>query len=255
MLDRLALWLCGLLVLSSACKSREDPGATGTKVTAESEYDATEPLVDDNYRFRLVTPGPGWKLLHTVDIRQLVPISQIERLVPGREMDNPHVAGVSWLVLVGLVALRLATDSPRLRSDARDVGALTSVAAAGVLGTRLDLAGWPAAAVAFWAIALVLWLVLMPLAARGWPRATTGSHFLVVVATQAVAILAAAVTWRHGVQGLVPVGFAITVPAEGLVGRMSLPTMASAIALAIITPLVARWFWQFGLRHYSGASA
>jgi hypothetical protein len=31
------------------------------------------------------------------DIRQLVPMSQIERLVPGREMENPHIAGVSWL--------------------------------------------------------------------------------------------------------------------------------------------------------------
>ena len=31
------------------------------------------------------------------DIRQVVPISQIERLVPGRELENPHIAGVSWL--------------------------------------------------------------------------------------------------------------------------------------------------------------
>jgi hypothetical protein len=31
------------------------------------------------------------------DIRQMVPMSQIERLVPGRELANPHVAGVSWL--------------------------------------------------------------------------------------------------------------------------------------------------------------
>ena len=31
------------------------------------------------------------------DIRQTVPISQIERLVPGRELANPHIAGVSWL--------------------------------------------------------------------------------------------------------------------------------------------------------------
>lgn len=31
------------------------------------------------------------------DIRQTVPIAQIERLVPGRELPNPHVAGVSWL--------------------------------------------------------------------------------------------------------------------------------------------------------------
>ena len=31
------------------------------------------------------------------DIRQMVPVSQIERLVPGRELQNPHIAGVSWL--------------------------------------------------------------------------------------------------------------------------------------------------------------
>lgn len=31
------------------------------------------------------------------DIRQLVPMSQIERLVPGRELENPQVAGVSWM--------------------------------------------------------------------------------------------------------------------------------------------------------------
>jgi hypothetical protein len=31
------------------------------------------------------------------DIRQTVPIAQIDRLVPGRELPNPHVAGVTWL--------------------------------------------------------------------------------------------------------------------------------------------------------------
>jgi hypothetical protein len=31
------------------------------------------------------------------DIKQMVPMSQIERLVPGRELPNPHIAGVSWL--------------------------------------------------------------------------------------------------------------------------------------------------------------
>ena len=54
---------------------------------------------------------------------------------------------------------------------------------------------------------------------------------------------------------LVPVGFAVTVPAEGLVGRMSASTLAVALALAIVMPLVARRFWRFGLKHYSGASA
>jgi viologen exporter family transport system permease protein len=54
---------------------------------------------------------------------------------------------------------------------------------------------------------------------------------------------------------LVPVGFAVTVPAESLVGRMTLSTLAGAIALAVTLPLVARWFWRVGIRHYSGASA
>lgn len=54
---------------------------------------------------------------------------------------------------------------------------------------------------------------------------------------------------------LVPVGFAVTVPAEGLVGRMTPSTLAGAVALAIALPLVARWFWRIGIRHYSGASA
>ena len=54
---------------------------------------------------------------------------------------------------------------------------------------------------------------------------------------------------------LVPIGFAITVPAEGLVGRLSIPTLAGALALAIALPLIARWFWLIGVRHYSGASA
>jgi ABC-2 type transport system permease protein len=54
---------------------------------------------------------------------------------------------------------------------------------------------------------------------------------------------------------LVPIGFAITVPTEGLVGRLTSPNLLGAIALAIALPLVARAFWRIGVRHYSGASA
>ena len=54
---------------------------------------------------------------------------------------------------------------------------------------------------------------------------------------------------------LVPVGFAITVPAQGLVGRLSWPALLGAVGLAVALPLAARWFWTVGVRHYSGASA
>ena len=60
---------------------------------------------------------------------------------------------------------------------------------------------------------------------------------------------------RYILTFLVPVGFAITVPTEGLVGRLTSPTLVGAIALAIVLPLIARAFWKFGVRHYSGASA
>ena len=54
---------------------------------------------------------------------------------------------------------------------------------------------------------------------------------------------------------LVPIGFAITVPTEGLVGRLTSSNLLGAIALAVALPLVARAFWKIGVRHYSGASA
>src|ERR687894_237304 len=54
---------------------------------------------------------------------------------------------------------------------------------------------------------------------------------------------------------IVPVGFAVTVPSEGLTGRSSPTLLVGAVGLAIVLPLLARLFWRFGIRHYSGASA
>lgn len=54
---------------------------------------------------------------------------------------------------------------------------------------------------------------------------------------------------------LVPVAFAVTVPAESLSGRLTAATLAGALALAAALLVLSRWFWKFGLKHYSGASA
>jgi ABC-2 type transport system permease protein len=53
----------------------------------------------------------------------------------------------------------------------------------------------------------------------------------------------------------VPVAFAVTVPAEALVGRLTPATLVLAILLAFGIAAVARAFWRYGVRHYSGASA
>jgi ABC-2 type transport system permease protein len=60
---------------------------------------------------------------------------------------------------------------------------------------------------------------------------------------------------RSGLTFVVPVAFAVTVPAEAMTGRLTLATAMGGIALAIAFVTVSRWFWFFGLKHYTGASA
>jgi ABC-2 type transport system permease protein len=60
---------------------------------------------------------------------------------------------------------------------------------------------------------------------------------------------------RYSVTFLVPIAFAITVPAEALTSRLEWETLALAVAFAIALFAFTRWFWRFGLRRYSGASA
>ena len=63
-------------------------------------------------------------------------------------------------------------------------------------------------------------------------------------------------TWlRFGVTFLVPIAFAVTVPAEALTSRLDWQTLVLALVFAIAFFAFTRWFWRFGLRRYSGASA
>jgi ABC-2 type transport system permease protein len=54
---------------------------------------------------------------------------------------------------------------------------------------------------------------------------------------------------------LVPVAFAISVPAQALTGRLTLETWLGAVALTIFLFSFARAIWKIGLKNYSGASA
>lgn len=54
---------------------------------------------------------------------------------------------------------------------------------------------------------------------------------------------------------LVPVAFAVTVPAEAVVGRLTGAVLLIAVGLALLLLAGARLFWRYGIRHYSGASA
>ena len=54
---------------------------------------------------------------------------------------------------------------------------------------------------------------------------------------------------------IVPVAFAVTVPAGALVGRLTMQWLIGALALAAVLLVASHRFWKIGLRHYSGASA
>jgi ABC-2 type transport system permease protein len=60
---------------------------------------------------------------------------------------------------------------------------------------------------------------------------------------------------KYSLTYLVPIGFAITVPAEAVTSRLGWTTVVVALAFAAALFTFTRWFWTFGLRRYSGASA
>jgi ABC-2 type transport system permease protein len=60
---------------------------------------------------------------------------------------------------------------------------------------------------------------------------------------------------RFGLTLIVPVAFAVTVPAEALTGRLDWLTAIAAVGLAALLLIVSRLVWRLGLRRYAGASA
>ena len=54
---------------------------------------------------------------------------------------------------------------------------------------------------------------------------------------------------------LVPLAFAVTVPAQAIAGLATGRTLLAAVAFTAALATLTRWAWRQGLRHYSGASA
>lgn len=54
---------------------------------------------------------------------------------------------------------------------------------------------------------------------------------------------------------VIPVGFAVTVPAQALTGHLDLTTTLLSVGVAALFFVGSRLFWFFALRRYTGASA
>lgn len=98
-----------------------------------------------------------------------------------------------WLALGSLLAVRVVVEPVRVRADAATPAALTGVAATAVLGSRLVTFGAAWAGAAMLALAALGLAALAPLVLRRWQRPATGSGFLLAVATEGLAVLAATV--------------------------------------------------------------
>jgi ABC-2 type transport system permease protein len=60
---------------------------------------------------------------------------------------------------------------------------------------------------------------------------------------------------KVGLTFIIPVAFAVTVPAEALTGRLTPQIILGTFALTLAFVILARLIWRWGLKNYSGASA
>jgi ABC-2 type transport system permease protein len=60
---------------------------------------------------------------------------------------------------------------------------------------------------------------------------------------------------RTGLTFLVPVAFAVTVPAEALTNRLTGTSLLFALGMTLLFVILARGLWLLGLSNYSGASS
>ncbi len=96
-----------------------------------------------------------------------------------------------WLGLLAVFAARWARQRPRWLREARSPGSLTGVAGTAVLGSRLTIDGVHWAGWLLLVVAAAAWLSLVPRVLRHWQTPTVGVSFVLTVATESLAVLAA----------------------------------------------------------------
>jgi len=99
-----------------------------------------------------------------------------------------------------LLALWLVAQRTRIARELRSPAVCSAVAGTAVLGTRFALQGDYPVAAGLLAVAAMCWALLVPAVLTRWRTPTTGTSFVLCVATQGLAVLAAAlaVSYRAG---------------------------------------------------------
>jgi tellurite resistance protein TehA-like permease len=101
------------------------------------------------------------------------------------------IAVVLWLGLLAVFVDRRLRQPRRWEQEARAPGVLTLIAGTAVLGDRLTILGEAWAGYLLLVLALLLWIGLLPRALRHWTSPSAGIAFMLTVATESLAVLAA----------------------------------------------------------------
>jgi len=112
------------------------------------------------------------------------------------------VAVALWLGLFAIFVERALRQRQRWRAEAGAPGALTAVAGTAVLGSHLTLLGAEWAGYLLLVVALGLWLGLVTPVLRHWRTPTVGASFVLAVATESLAVLAALLATHDRVRWL-----------------------------------------------------
>lgn len=97
-----------------------------------------------------------------------------------------------------MLALRVLNEPGRFACEARSPAALTGVAGTGVLGTAFAAHGYYPVAAVLLGLAVISWALLLAPVLRHWETPVAGESFLLTVATQGLAVLAATLAARNG---------------------------------------------------------
>jgi ABC-2 type transport system permease protein len=130
-----------------------------------------------------------------------------------------------------------------------------AVSGIGATASLLRAVGFVVAAACGMSILSCLWMLLATTAFK-WIRVDDAAqllHGLYGAGRWPVTVYPG---WlRLALSAVVPLGFAITVPAEALAARLNGETLGLLVVVTVVLALATRLAWQAGVRRYSGASA
>jgi hypothetical protein len=106
------------------------------------------------------------------------------------------ITAALWVVLAVTFCGQFAGGLERWREETSAPAALTAVAGTGVLGDGVAMISRPAAAAVLLGLTALLWAVLLPRVLLNLEWRVPGGAYMVTVATQAVAVLAASLAVR-----------------------------------------------------------